>query len=258
MSETTPETEPIDAEAAYQDPRSVPLSEAWTLIDPGLAHQDRLPATKAHLRDQTLAIFAFPWPPRLGDKPAWVPGDLVLRALDHPCIDLALPADELMTGNSRHGGLEFIRCRTIRVESLSVGQAAAVPIDEPLAGKGTITLEDLFRGLHKLAILPERWRKTRDEFLVEFGPEPGPANEERLKDVLVELFLENETLETAPVENLAEFVVERDFAFWPNRGRRKHGRWREETLHHRISLLVVEAREAAAELRDEGVPDSYY
>ncbi len=242
-----PETAPVDAEAAYEDARSVPLSEAWRLLDPAPVPQDRMEAVKAHLRVATLAVLAMPYPPRRGDKPALLPWELVQRALDHPTVDLSLPADELVTGNSRRGGLHFILCRAIRSEHM----ASVQPVpgeNEPVS---------LAEGLGRYIAMTETFHENvnaaanaaRDEFRAESGPEVPPATLPWLKVALIDLFLEDEAWEKAGVESLSHAVADWDPRFRHHHGSRKRGRWKKSVLEQRIRDVIVEARDLAAERR---------
>ena len=128
--------------------------------------------------------------------------------------------------------------------------------DRPSDGK-PVSLKDVARFFHGLATLRERWAEASEEVRAELGPEPPPVSEDRLKEVLVGLFLKFPNLEFAGKERLAKEVARRDRSFRPNRGPSKRGRWSESVLHNRIWTVVSEAREEAAEQRAEGNPDTY-
>ena len=240
MPETTPEAEPLDAEAAYQDSRSVPLSEAWRLLDPAPAPQDRMEAVKSHLLTATLAVIAMPYPPRPDDKPMLLRWQLVQRALEHPTVDLSLPADELATGNTRRGGLQFIMCRAI----LAVHVASAQPA--PGEAKTVTFVEGLARVMAALETLPERIDAARDRFR---GDEFPPVDAKRLIEVLAAMFIDKPEWERAGDERLGYAVASLDSRFRPNRGPRKRGRWNKTTLEQRIKDARPEAKKLAANRR---------
>ena len=128
--------------------------------------------------------------------------------------------------------------------------------DRPSDGK-SISLKDVARFFYGLATFRERWAQAVEEVRAELGPEPPPVREDTLKKVLVEMFRESPNLELADKERLAKKVARRDRSFRPNRGPSKRGRWSESVLHNRIWTVVREAREEAAELREDGDPDTY-
>lgn len=128
--------------------------------------------------------------------------------------------------------------------------------DRPSGGK-PVSLKDVVRFFHGLATLRERWAEAIEEVRAELGPEPPPVSEATLKEVLVKLFREYPNLEFAGAERLAKEVARRDRSFRPNRGPSKRGRWSESVLHNRIWTVVSEAREEAAEPREDGDPDTY-
>ena len=240
MPETTPEAEPLDAEAAYQDSRSVPLSEAWRLLDPAPAPQDRMEAVKSHLLTATLAVVAMLYPPRPDDKPMLLSWELVRLALEHPTVDLSLPADELTTGNTRRGGLQFIMCRAI----LAVHVASA----QPAPGEAkTVTFVEVVEGMAgamaALETLPERIDAARDRFR---GDEFPPVDEKRLIEVLAAMFIDKPEWERAGDERLGYAVASLDSRFRPNRGPRKRGRWNKTTLEQRIKDTRPDAKKLAA------------
>lgn len=239
MPETLPEAAPVDAEAAYEDPRSAPLSEAWKLIEPAPAPQERVEAIKAHLGDATLALLALPYPPRLGDKPLHLSSELLRLALEHPTVDLSLAADELVTGDSRRGELHFIQCRVIRSEHVASVQPGPGE-NEP------VTLDDFARFFAALETLPEKINAIKDELRADETP---PATIPRLKMALVDLFMEDEAWESADAESLGHAVADRDPRFHYHYGPKKHGRWKKKSLEQRIRELIVEAKNLAAEQR---------
>lgn len=128
--------------------------------------------------------------------------------------------------------------------------------DRPSDGE-TVSLKDVVRFFYELATLRERWAEAIEEVRAELGPEPPAVSEDRLKEILVEAFLEFPNLEFADTERLAKEVARRDRSFRPNRGPSKRGRWSEPVLHNRIWKVVSEARELAAELRADGNPETY-
>ncbi len=256
-----PETAPVDAEAAYEDARSVPLSEAWRLLDPAPVPQDRMEAVKAHLRAATLAVLAMPYPPRPGDKPLLLSWELVQRALDHPSVDLSLPSDELVTGNSRHGGLHFILCRAIRSEHM----ASVQPVpgeNEPVSRSEDLV--SLAEGLGRVIAMTETFQENlneavnaaRDEFRAKSGPEIPPADLTRLCEVLVTMFVEDPAWEKAGNESLGYNVASRDPRFRHNHGAPRAGRWNKATLEQRIKEIRPEAKYLAESRRQEDL-ESY-
>lgn len=244
MPEIKPEPEPVDATAAYQDPRSVPLSEAWKLLDPATAPQDRLEAVKSHLHDATLVLLALPHPPRPGDRALRLSSELVRRALDHPTVDLLLASDELITGASRRGGLAFILCRAIRSEH--VASAQPVPENEPVG-----LVEGLARFAVMIETLPQNIKKFKAKARAEFGPELPPVSRDALLKTLTDLFVDEPALEKAGAERLSELIPDLDPRFQHQHGQKKHGRWKKKVLKHRIREVIVEARDLAAERRSD-------
>ena len=246
MTDDPHEAEPLDAAAAYHDSRSVPISEAWMLIEPAPVPQDRMKAVKSHFHDATLAVLAMPHPPRLGDVPTLLPWELVQRALDYPGVDLLLPTDEFVTGSGRRGGFHFIQCRAILSEHVASVQPAPGE-NEP------VTLDGFARFFAALQTLPEMINAAKDELRAESGPETPPATIDVLEDILADLFVEDQAWEKAGDDRLSDAVISRDRRFRHHYGPPKHGCWSEGYLKQRIKDTRAEAKKDAS-YRRSGAP----
>jgi hypothetical protein len=242
MSSEQSDSGEVDLEAAHE--AAVSLRDAWQVIDPGLAYQERTPAIVRELRAGAFAVIGKPYPPRLGDKPVLLTVELLRRALAHPTVELAIVSSEISTGNPRQGGLEFYDCRIIGTEQLAAYEETAAGTGAASEQVEGATLIGFFKLLRSVS-------QALEDLCAASMPPPPSAKIERLVQVLARLFFEDERWETADDDRLAEIVAERDRSFRPHSGPPKHGRWSKGTLLNRIAANKSEARELAAELREE-------
>lgn len=249
MSENATESGPIEADRVYSDARTAPLSQAWTLIDSALAPRDRSATVKRALRNGTLMIIGYRSPRRWGDKPVLLSPDLLRLATNQPNVDLAIVSDELSTGNPRRGGFEFILCRVIRADEFAAGPSLPAAVDEDSDERTPIDFKVLAALPHVLRQLAERWTEAREWAVAEYGPEPPPANRDRLRELLIQKYVEDAACEKLTTDELLWLVPKWDRAFRPNDGRRKIGRWGVTMLRQEIKNVRPEAKKEAAERR---------